>query len=424
MSEDSPAGVVMETVEPLRRWRVRVRGVRAGARGADRPGRARPGRPGRQGRRHGGLRAARARARHRRRAQRVDCLGQRGHSWGAPDWSKIALARTLTAWMDTETAVSVSAVRPASAKHHADEAVAADAHHRRRAGRGRRAARQHDLRRATDASATPASSCGSTTRAASPTARPARCCAGRRSTSGACGWTRVLRLAHGGPHRRRPLRRAAAGRRLTRIEAVISDFGGVLTTPLFNAFAHVQEEHGIPLEALGKAMWRATQERRGEPAVPARARRAVRAGVPGHPPGRPGRGDRPRGRDARLRRALLRPAASERRDGRLPARPPGRPRRPAGDAHEQRPRVGAALARDAPRHRRDVRGHRRQRVRRHAQARPRDLPADARPPRAHRRRRASSSTTSSSTATRPATSACTRSTSRTPRRRPRRSRRS
>jgi putative hydrolase of the HAD superfamily len=42
----------------------------------------------------------------------------------------------------------------------------------------------------------------------------------------------------------------------------------VLTTPLFNAFAHVQEEHGIPLEALGKAMWRATQERDENPLFP------------------------------------------------------------------------------------------------------------------------------------------------------------
>jgi hypothetical protein len=57
--------------------------------------------------------------------RRIDCLGQRGHSWGAPDWSKIALTRTVSAWMDTETAVALSAVRPANAKHHADEAVAA-----------------------------------------------------------------------------------------------------------------------------------------------------------------------------------------------------------------------------------------------------------------------------------------------------------
>ncbi len=52
---------------------------------------------------------------------------------------------------------------------------------------------------------------------------------------------------------------------MSAIRAVISDFGGVLTTPLFNAFAHVQEEHGIPLESLGMAMWRATQERGENP---------------------------------------------------------------------------------------------------------------------------------------------------------------
>ena len=55
---------------------------------------------------------------------------------------------------------------------------------------------------------------------------------------------------------------------MTRISAVISDFGGVLTTPLFNAFAHVQEEHGIAFESLGKAMWRATQERGENPLFP------------------------------------------------------------------------------------------------------------------------------------------------------------
>ena len=52
------------------------------------------------------------------------------------------------------------------------------------------------------------------------------------------------------------------------IEAVVCDFGGVLTTPLFNAFAHVQEEQGIPLESLGKAMWAATQERGENPLFP------------------------------------------------------------------------------------------------------------------------------------------------------------
>jgi len=47
------------------------------------------------------------------------------------------------------------------------------------------------------------------------------------------------------------------------IEAVISDFGGVLTTPLFGSFAAVQDETGIPAEALGAAMVRIA-ERDGE----------------------------------------------------------------------------------------------------------------------------------------------------------------
>ena len=38
------------------------------------------------------------------------------------------------------------------------------------------------------------------------------------------------------------------------IEAVISDFGGVLTSPLMNSFAAFQESSGVPLEALGTAL--------------------------------------------------------------------------------------------------------------------------------------------------------------------------
>jgi putative hydrolase of the HAD superfamily len=38
------------------------------------------------------------------------------------------------------------------------------------------------------------------------------------------------------------------------IEAVISDFGGVLTSPLLDSFLAFQAESGIPLEALGKGM--------------------------------------------------------------------------------------------------------------------------------------------------------------------------
>jgi putative hydrolase of the HAD superfamily len=41
---------------------------------------------------------------------------------------------------------------------------------------------------------------------------------------------------------------------VSRIRAVISDFGGVLTTPLMHAFASFQDRTGIPAAALGKAM--------------------------------------------------------------------------------------------------------------------------------------------------------------------------
>src|SRR2546421_6294295 len=41
---------------------------------------------------------------------------------------------------------------------------------------------------------------------------------------------------------------------MSRIRAVVSDFGGVLTSPLMNSFAAFQEAEGVPLEALAQAM--------------------------------------------------------------------------------------------------------------------------------------------------------------------------
>jgi putative hydrolase of the HAD superfamily len=43
------------------------------------------------------------------------------------------------------------------------------------------------------------------------------------------------------------------------IRAVISDFGGVLTTPLLRSFVAFQDETGISFEALGNAMQRAAE---------------------------------------------------------------------------------------------------------------------------------------------------------------------
>jgi hypothetical protein len=61
---------------------------------------------------------------HGGRTYGVRCLGQRGHQWGTPDWGRIELARSLSAWMGPEKAVTLTAVRPAKAKHHDEEAVA------------------------------------------------------------------------------------------------------------------------------------------------------------------------------------------------------------------------------------------------------------------------------------------------------------
>jgi putative hydrolase of the HAD superfamily len=46
------------------------------------------------------------------------------------------------------------------------------------------------------------------------------------------------------------------------LKAVISDFGGVLTTPLFHSFLAFQDETGISAEAMGRAM-QAVAERHG-----------------------------------------------------------------------------------------------------------------------------------------------------------------
>jgi putative hydrolase of the HAD superfamily len=49
---------------------------------------------------------------------------------------------------------------------------------------------------------------------------------------------------------------------MSRIEAIISDFGGVLTSPMLESFVGVMDSTGISLEELGKAM-AAVAEREG-----------------------------------------------------------------------------------------------------------------------------------------------------------------
>jgi hypothetical protein len=57
------------------------------------------------------------------RERAVRGLGQRGHSWGNPDWDKIALTRALGAWFEDGTGSVLSTVRSSKAEHHADEAM-------------------------------------------------------------------------------------------------------------------------------------------------------------------------------------------------------------------------------------------------------------------------------------------------------------
>jgi putative hydrolase of the HAD superfamily len=49
------------------------------------------------------------------------------------------------------------------------------------------------------------------------------------------------------------------------IRAIVSDFGGVLTTPLLGSFERVQDEIDIPAESLGKALAAAAEARGDNP---------------------------------------------------------------------------------------------------------------------------------------------------------------
>lgn len=57
------------------------------------------------------------------RSWKVDCLGQRGHQWGAPDWQRIELSRTLGVWLDDELGIAFASVRPRGASGHEEEVV-------------------------------------------------------------------------------------------------------------------------------------------------------------------------------------------------------------------------------------------------------------------------------------------------------------
>ena len=67
------------------------------------------------------------------------------------------------------------------------------------------------------------------------------------------------------------------------IRAVISDFGGVLTTPLLRSFAAFQDETGIPAESLGEAMQRIAERDGDHPLFELERGRITRGRLPRRP---------------------------------------------------------------------------------------------------------------------------------------------
>lgn len=62
---------------------------------------------------------------HGGRTQKLRCLGQRGHLWGTPELGNIEVARSLSAWLGADRALTLTAVQPARARlRHLDEAFA------------------------------------------------------------------------------------------------------------------------------------------------------------------------------------------------------------------------------------------------------------------------------------------------------------
>ena len=117
---------------------------------------------------------------------------------------------------------------------------------------------------------------------------------------------------------RRPLRRDPPRRRRVIAAPVVSDFGGVLTAPLFTGFQRIQDDVGVPPEAFGAAMRAATEAAAGRNPLHRLERGEIaEQAFLADARARAGRDPRPGGHAARLRRALPRRARPQRRALRL-----------------------------------------------------------------------------------------------------------
>lgn len=124
-------GVATRVVDPLRRWTVAFDGGEDGGFDLEVEALTEPGvlDPGSGAAKVGGMvgyeQVVRVRGDVRVGTQkvRVDCLGQRGHSWGEPDWTDIVEARTITAWAGPSLAASAVAIRREGQKAHDQDAL-------------------------------------------------------------------------------------------------------------------------------------------------------------------------------------------------------------------------------------------------------------------------------------------------------------
>ncbi len=125
------AGIDVETLEPLRAWRLSFAGESASLDlEVHAPGQPCPLEESDPVASLGGMSGFEQRVRVEGTAQiagrriQVAGQGQRGRSWGQPDWTRIERTRAVGAWFD-DTALSVSAIAPSGARDHGAEALSA-----------------------------------------------------------------------------------------------------------------------------------------------------------------------------------------------------------------------------------------------------------------------------------------------------------
>lgn len=119
-----PADLVATTDEPLRRWTLKATGeldFELAFEALTPPAEYGGGRKGLA--KAGGMEGYEqlCRVRGAMAGKRVKGCGQRGHSWGNPDWDAIALTRTVGAWFEDGGGTVLQSVRSVKAANHADE---------------------------------------------------------------------------------------------------------------------------------------------------------------------------------------------------------------------------------------------------------------------------------------------------------------